>query len=126
MQIVSVGDNLHEVSNPFSEKNKRKHIEIFFSCFYRKTAFDISCKFPPLDNFFKCRQFAWKVECCFFFWEKIRNNELAERVVKVKQFHFFLKVEQIAQLQSFIEAEVEYHRQALDILQELGETIESR
>ena len=37
-----------------------------------------------------------------------------------------LQVEQIAQLQSFIEAEVEYHRQALDILQELGENIESR
>ncbi|XP_060576915.1 endophilin-A3-like isoform X2 [Ruditapes philippinarum] len=35
-------------------------------------------------------------------------------------------VEQIAQLQSFIEAQTEYHRQALDILQDLGETIESR
>ncbi|XP_052792953.1 endophilin-A3-like isoform X3 [Mya arenaria] len=35
-------------------------------------------------------------------------------------------VEQIAQLQAFVDAQTEYHRQALDILQELGETLESR
>lgn len=35
-------------------------------------------------------------------------------------------VEQIAQLQSFIEAQTEYHRQALDILQDLSQTMESR
>lgn len=35
-------------------------------------------------------------------------------------------VEQIAQLQAFIEAQTEYHRQALDILQDLLQTIESR
>jgi len=38
----------------------------------------------------------------------------------------YIQVEQIAQLQSFIEAQTEYHRQALDILQELGETLETR
>lgn len=35
-------------------------------------------------------------------------------------------MEQIAQLQSFIDAQTEYHRQALDILQDLGETLETR
>lgn len=53
----------------------------------------------------------------------VESKELTETAM-----HNLLEndVEQIAQLQSFIEAEVEYHRQALDILQELGENIESR
>lgn len=37
-----------------------------------------------------------------------------------------VQVEQIAQLQSFVDAQTEYHRQALDILQELGETLEAK
>jgi hypothetical protein len=39
---------------------------------------------------------------------------------------FALKVEQIAQLQSFIESEKEYHSQAAEILARLVETLEEK
>ena len=52
MEIVSIGDNLHEMSNLFSG-----NVFFFFFLFFpRKQVFDISCKLSPLETIcMKCQ-----------------------------------------------------------------------
>ena len=56
------------------------HIQKYFSYFYQKTGFDISCKLSPLETIcMKCQiLFAWKNII------NLSSAELAQRVVKIK------------------------------------------
>lgn len=52
----------------------------------------------------------------YFYWKKCNTHI----------YFIFIQVEHISQLQSFIEAQAEYHRQAMETLQTLVETLEDK
>ena len=67
MQIVSVGDNLHEIANPFFLETKKKKINI-------KTGFDFSCTLSAM--------YTISMKCQILFSCNNEKNITIRRVLK--------------------------------------------